>query len=139
MSGGLVVHGSVVLSEFETLQILWSNFMYHTVDAFADIEFVVMLLTAGVVSMSLCLNYIRHGGTNWQWVAFGIGFSHLFYLFLLDVAALFSLELHGFFQLTVYFGYNLVYNTYLGLCSGAAAYSATSLLLRVILSFGKEN
>jgi transmembrane 9 superfamily protein 3 len=129
---GLLSFGSIFIELYYVLTSLWNYKFYHVYGFLLGVYSILTIVVGmtSIIVVYFCLNAENY---LWQWTAFGSGASTAAYVFLYGIYYfLFKTQMHGFLQITFYFGYMTLIAVNLGLLCGTLGHASASRFVRAI-------
>jgi transmembrane 9 superfamily protein 2/4 len=137
MMGGILPFGCVFIQLFFILNSLWSHQTYYMF-GFIFVAFIVLLITCAETSILLCYFQLCGEDYHWWWRSFLSSGSTAFYLFLFCFHYFFyKLELENAASVLLYFGYSLLFVSFLFVLTGAVGFMSSFFFVRKIFSIVK--
>jgi transmembrane 9 superfamily protein 3 len=129
---GLLSFGSIFIELYYVLTSLWNYKFYHVYGFLLGVYSILTIVVGmtSIIVVYFCLNAENY---LWQWTAFGSGASTAAYVFLYGIYYfLFKTQMHGFLQMSFYFGYMTLIAVNLGLLCGTLGHASAAKFVRAI-------
>lgn len=130
--GGLLPFGSIFIEMYFVFSSFWNYKVYYVYGFMLLVVLILIIVTvcATIVGTYLLLNAENY---HWQWTSFFAAASTAVYVYLYSIYYYYmKTKMSGFFQLSFYFGYTLMFCIGLGILCGAVGYLGCSLFVRRI-------
>ncbi|KAI5084201.1 hypothetical protein GOP47_0000370 [Adiantum capillus-veneris] len=130
--GGLLPFGSIFIEMYFVFSSFWNYKVYYV---YGFMLLVVLILIIVTVCVTIVGTYFLLNAENyhWQWTSFYSAASTAVYVYLYSIYYYhMKTKMTGFFQLSFYFGYTLMFCIGLGILCGAMGYLGSSMFVRRI-------
>ncbi|CAK9237988.1 unnamed protein product [Sphagnum troendelagicum] len=130
--GGLLPFGSIFIEMYFVFTSFWNYKVYYV---YGFMLLVFLILTIVTVCVTIVGTYFLLNAENyhWQWTSFFSAASTTGYVYLYAIYYYFmKTKMFGFFQMSFYFGYTLMFCLGLGILCGAVGYLGSSLFVQRI-------
>ncbi|KAG0555573.1 hypothetical protein M758_12G182400 [Ceratodon purpureus] len=130
--GGLLPFGSIFIEMYFVFTSFWQYKVYYV---YGFMLLVFIILTIVTVCVTIVATYFLLNAENyhWQWTSFWSAASTALYVYLYSIYYYhMKTKMSGFFQISFYFGYTLMFCIGLGIFCGAVGYLGSSLFVRRI-------
>lgn len=132
LMGGLLPFGSIFIEMYFIFTSFW-NYKVYYVYGFMLLVFLILIIVTVCVTIVGTYFLLNAENYHWQWTSFFSAASTAVYVYLYSVYYYrFKTKMSGFFQLSFYFGYTLMFCLGLGVLCGAIGYLGSSLFVRRI-------
>lgn len=129
---GLLSFGSIFIELYYILTSLWNYKFYHVYGFLLGV-YAILTIVVGMTSIIVVYFCLNAENYLWQWTAFGSGAATAAYVFAYGVYYyVFKTQMHGFLQMSFYFGYMGLIALNLGLLCGTLGHWAASRFVKAI-------
>lgn len=129
---GLVAYAAIAIELFYVFLSLW-NFKIYVMYGFLLGVFAILLIVVSMTSIFAIYLVLNAENWQWHWTAFGCGASTGTYVFIYGIYYFFvKTTMHGFLQISFYFGCLVLLSFHLGWMCGTMAYTASSAFVFAI-------
>eukprot|EP01135_Chromosphaera_perkinsii_P011924 Nk52_evm41s2531 gene=Nk52_evmTU41s2531 len=137
MIGGILPFGAIFIELMFILTSVWYHQLYYLF-GFLFIVSIILAVTCAEVSVLLCYFHLCAEDYNWWWQGFFSSASTAAYLFLYSIFYYYKqLDMHGFLNMALYFGYTSIFTLIFGLVTGTIGFFSCLLFVRTIYSYVK--
>jgi len=134
LMGGILPFGAVFIELFFLFSSIFNDRFYYLF-GFLSIVFVILVITAGEVSILFCYFALCSETYRWHWPAFLTPASSGIYMFLYGSFYFFTkLHINSAVSVLLYFGYMLLLSCAFSLLTGAVGFYACNWFVRKIYS-----
>ncbi|MCO5561759.1 hypothetical protein L7F22_015382 [Adiantum nelumboides] len=132
LMGGLLPFGSIFIEMYFVFTSFW-NYKVYYVYGFMLLVFVILLIVTVCVTIVGTYFLLNAENYHWQWTSFFSAASTSAYVYLYSIYYYYmKTKMSGFFQMSFYFGYTLMFCLGLGILCGAVGYLGSSMFVRRI-------
>lgn len=132
LMGGLLPFGSIFIEMYFVFSSFW-NYKVYYVYGFMLLVFLILIIVTMCVTIVGTYFLLNAENYHWQWTSFFSAASTAVYVYLYSIYYYqMKTKMSGFFQLSFYFGYTLMFCMGLGILCGAVGYLGSSMFVRRI-------
>ncbi|KAG6495782.1 hypothetical protein ZIOFF_043610 [Zingiber officinale] len=132
LMGGLLPFGSIFIEMYFVFTSFW-NYKVYYVYGFMLLVFLILLIVTICVTIVGTYFLLNAENYHWQWTSFFSAASTAVYVYLYSIYYYhMKTKMSGFFQMSFYFGYTLMFCLGLGILCGAVGYLGSTLFVRRI-------
>ncbi|KAH7284451.1 hypothetical protein KP509_34G054800 [Ceratopteris richardii] len=132
LMGGLLPFGSIFIEMYFVFTSFW-NYKVYYVYGFMLLVFIILIIVTICVTIVGTYFLLNAENYHWQWTSFFSAASTACYVYLYSIYYYYmKTKMSGFFQMTFYFGYTLMFCLGLGILCGAVGYLGSSMFVRRI-------
>ncbi|MQL72767.1 hypothetical protein Taro_005127 [Colocasia esculenta] len=132
LMGGLLPFGSIFIEMYFVFTSFW-NYKVYYVYGFMLLVFLILIIVTICVTIVGTYFLLNAENYHWQWTSFFSAASTAVYVYLYSIYYYHvKTKMSGFFQISFYFGYTLMFCLGLGILCGAVGYLGSSLFVRRI-------
>eukprot|EP00250_Pteridium_aquilinum_P031290 c4336_g1_i1 orf=498-2270(-) len=132
LMGGLLPFGSIFIEMYFVFTSFW-NYKVYYVYGFMLLVFVILIIVTICVTIVGTYFLLNAENYHWQWTSFFSAASTAAYVYLYSIYYYYmKTKMSGFFQMSFYFGYTLMFCLGLGILCGAVGYLGSSMFVRRI-------
>ncbi|KNA04045.1 hypothetical protein SOVF_203280 [Spinacia oleracea] len=132
LMGGLLPFGSIFIEMYFVFTSFW-NYKVYYVYGFMLLVFLILIIVTVCVTIVGTYFLLNAENYHWQWTSFLSAASTAIYVYLYAVYYYHvKTKMTGFFQISFYFGYTLMFCLGLGILCGAVGFMGSNLFVRRI-------
>uniref|UniRef100_A0A803KZZ9 Transmembrane 9 superfamily member n=1 Tax=Chenopodium quinoa TaxID=63459 RepID=A0A803KZZ9_CHEQI len=132
LMGGLLPFGSIFIEMYFVFTSFW-NYKVYYVYGFMLLVFLILIIVTVCVTIVGTYFLLNAENYHWQWTSFFSAASTAIYVYLYAVYYYHvKTKMTGFFQISFYFGYTLMFCLGLGILCGAVGFLGSNLFVRRI-------
>ncbi|XP_031130961.1 transmembrane 9 superfamily member 1 [Ipomoea triloba] len=132
MMGGLLPFGSIFIEMYFVFTSFW-NYKVYYVYGFMLLVFLILIIVTVCVTIVGTYFLLNAENYHWQWTSFFSAASTAVYVYLYSIYYYYvKTKMSGFFQVSFYFGYTLMFCLGLGILCGAVGFLGSNLFVRRI-------
>ncbi|GAB2257793.1 hypothetical protein Droror1_Dr00013953 [Drosera rotundifolia] len=132
LMGGLLPFGSIFIEMYFVFTSIW-NYKVYYVYGFMLLVFLILVIVTVCVTIVGTYFLLNAENYHWQWTSFFSAASTGLYVYFYSIYYYHAkTKMSGFFQISFYFGYTLMFCFGLGILCGAVGYIGSSLFVRRI-------
>ncbi|XP_057532572.1 transmembrane 9 superfamily member 1 [Amaranthus tricolor] len=132
LMGGLLPFGSIFIEMYFVFTSFW-NYKVYYVYGFMLLVFLILIIVTVCVTIVGTYFLLNAENYHWQWTSFFSAASTAIYVYLYSIYYYHvKTKMFGFFQISFYFGYTLMFCLGLGILCGAVGFLGSNLFVRRI-------
>lgn len=132
LMGGLLPFGSIFIEMYFVFTSFW-NYKVYYVYGFMLLVFLILIIVTVCVTIVGTYFLLNAENYHWQWTSFFSAASTAIYVYLYSIYYYHvKTKMTGFFQISFYFGYTLMFCLGLGILCGAVGFLGSNLFVRRI-------
>ncbi|KAF2618201.1 hypothetical protein F2Q68_00040628 [Brassica cretica] len=130
LMGGLLPFGSIFIEMYFVFTSFW-NYKVYYVYGFMLLVFVILVIVTVCVTIVGTYFLLNAENYHWQWTSFLSAASTAVYVYLYSIYYYYvKTKMSGFFQISFYFGYTMMFCLGLVILCGAVGFLGSNLFLR---------
>ncbi|KMT20136.1 hypothetical protein BVRB_1g001520 [Beta vulgaris subsp. vulgaris] len=132
LMGGLLPFGSIFIEMYFVFTSFW-NYKVYYVYGFMLLVFLILVIVTVCVTIVGTYFLLNAENYHWQWTSFFSAASTAIYVYLYSIYYYHvKTKMTGFFQISFYFGYTMMFCLGLGILCGAVGFLGSNLFVRRI-------